>query len=89
MVISHWFSLVNSSKFDVYVSSYVTVFMVPRYTPTVGRYHPKTAVPKTALSQSGRVSTNRGICWYGMVLIIGLRTAVLGHGRFGIGHSGT
>jgi hypothetical protein len=53
------------------------------------RYHPKMAVPKTAVSLNGRVSTNQGICWYGMVLIIGLRTAILGYGRFGNGLSGT
>ena len=34
-------------------------------------YHPKTAVPKTAVSKNGRASTNQGIYWYGIVLIIG------------------
>jgi len=56
-------------------------------------YHPKTAVAKAAVSQDGRASdrasTNQGIYWYEMVLIIGLRMAVLGHGRFGNGLSGT
>jgi len=56
-------------------------------------YHPKTAVAGAAVSQDGRASdrasTNQGIYWYEMVLIIGLRMAVLGHGRFGNGLSGT
>jgi hypothetical protein len=28
------------------------------------------AVPKTAVSQNGRASTNQGICWYGMVWLL-------------------
>jgi len=49
----------------------------------------KQPCPKTAVSQTGRALTNQGIFWYGMVLFIGLRMAVFGHGRFWNGLSGT